>query len=79
MDLPSAATLAELAPAVERVLTNPSYRREARRIGAATQALEPVDAAVDALVAIGEQPAPQRPAPPRRYATYTGVCTGERA
>jgi UDP:flavonoid glycosyltransferase YjiC (YdhE family) len=78
-DLPGAATLAELAPAVERVLADPSYGREARRIGDATQALEPVDAAVDVLAAISARDTPERSAPPRRYATYTGVCTGERA
>jgi UDP:flavonoid glycosyltransferase YjiC (YdhE family) len=79
LGLPGSATLDELAPAVERVLTDPSYGREARRIGAATQALQPVDAAVDALVAIGARHAAKRAAPPRRYATNTGVCTGERA
>jgi UDP:flavonoid glycosyltransferase YjiC (YdhE family) len=78
-DLPSAATLDALAPAVERVLTHPSYRRAAAGIGAATQALEPVDAAVDALVAIAAAHAPKRAARPRSYATNTGVCTGERA
>jgi UDP:flavonoid glycosyltransferase YjiC (YdhE family) len=59
-DLPSPATLDELAPAVERVLTTPSYRREARRIGEATRALAPVGAAVDALVAISAQGASAR-------------------
>jgi UDP:flavonoid glycosyltransferase YjiC (YdhE family) len=81
-DLPSAATLDELAPAVKRVLTDPSYGRAAGRIGAASQALEPVDAAVDVLAAISARDATRgRAAPPRaaRYATYTGVCTGERA
>ncbi|MEA2222780.1 MAG: hypothetical protein QOH83_1156 [Solirubrobacteraceae bacterium] len=82
LGLPGSATLDELAPAVQRVLTDPSYRREAGRIGAATHALAPVDAAVDALVAIGARDTtPRRAAPPRdaRYATNTGVCTGERA
>jgi len=79
LGLPGTATLDELAPAVERVLTNPSYRREARRIGDATHALAPVEAAVDALVAISAQAGPRRSAPPRRYAACTGACTGERA
>jgi UDP:flavonoid glycosyltransferase YjiC (YdhE family) len=49
--LPNAATLARLRPAVERVLGEPSHRREAQRIGAAARALAPVDAAVEVVYA----------------------------
>jgi UDP:flavonoid glycosyltransferase YjiC (YdhE family) len=50
--LPGAATHDRLPPAVQRVLDDAGYRREARRIADAIQALPPVDAAVDTLAAI---------------------------
>jgi len=65
LGLPGDDVLAGLAPAVRRLLSDPSYAREARRIAAASSALAPVDAAVDVLA--------------RVYATYTGVPTGARA
>ena len=52
LHLPGPATLAALGPAVERVLADPSYRREARRSAGAMGALPPADAAVDALAAL---------------------------
>ena len=52
LGLPAASTLAELRPAVERVLEDPSFRWSAERIAAAMRALAPVDAAVDALGAL---------------------------
>jgi UDP:flavonoid glycosyltransferase YjiC (YdhE family) len=50
--LPGAETHDRLPAAVQRVLDDPGYRREARRIADAMQALPPVDAAVDTLAAI---------------------------
>ena len=61
LDLPGPDTLSELGGAVERVLSDDSYRREARRIADATQVLPPVDAAVDALAAMCGQGAPAAP------------------
>jgi UDP:flavonoid glycosyltransferase YjiC (YdhE family) len=52
LGLPSAATVGELAPAVRRVLDDPSYRARAVGIADAMAALPPVDAAVDTLAAI---------------------------
>jgi UDP:flavonoid glycosyltransferase YjiC (YdhE family) len=49
LELPGPATLDGLAPAVQRLLDDPSYRRGAERIATARRALPPVDAAVDAL------------------------------
>ena len=45
-DLPTADTISRLGPAVARVLDDPAYGREARRIADAAHALPPVDAAV---------------------------------
>jgi UDP:flavonoid glycosyltransferase YjiC (YdhE family) len=49
LELPGAATLDRLAPAVQALLDDPSYRRGAERIAEARRALPPVDAAVEAL------------------------------
>jgi UDP:flavonoid glycosyltransferase YjiC (YdhE family) len=49
---PGPATLEPLGAAVQRVLDDPSHRREARRVADAMRALPPVGAAVDALVAL---------------------------
>jgi hypothetical protein len=63
LGLPGPDTLGELGGAVERVLSDASYRREARRIAGATHALPPVDAAVDALAAICGQAVQAVPEP----------------
>ncbi len=52
LDLPGPATLAELAPAVSRVLTDSAYRSAAALVADAVRALPPVDAAVDLLAAV---------------------------
>jgi hypothetical protein len=52
LDLPSPATLAELAPAVSRVLADSAYRSAAALVADAVRALPPVDAAVDLLAAV---------------------------
>jgi UDP:flavonoid glycosyltransferase YjiC (YdhE family) len=52
LGLPSPDTISALAPAVTRVLSDASYRRNAGRIADAANALAPVDAAVDVLTAI---------------------------
>jgi UDP:flavonoid glycosyltransferase YjiC (YdhE family) len=49
LELPGAATLDRLAPAVQALLDDPSYRRGAEQIAEARRALPPVDAAVEAL------------------------------
>ncbi|MDQ3678104.1 MAG: glycosyltransferase [Actinomycetota bacterium] len=55
LGLPGPDTLGELGPAVQRVLSDGSYRDRAGRIATAADELPPVDAAVDALVAISRQ------------------------
>ena len=55
LGLPSADTIGQLAPAVARVLGDPAYAREARRIAGAAGALPPVDAAVPLLAQLGRQ------------------------
>ena len=57
LDLPAASTLAELRPAVARVLGDPSFEQAAGRIAAAMGALPPVDAAVDVLGGLAARPA----------------------
>lgn len=58
LGLPSAETLAALAPAVGRVLDEPAFRQGAQAAAEAMRALPPVDAAVDVLTAIaGARPA----------------------
>ena len=52
VDLPDAATLAALRPAVEHVLTDPAPRRAAQAIADEIRALPPVEAAVHELEAI---------------------------
>jgi MGT family glycosyltransferase len=52
VDLPDAATLAALRPAVEHVLTDPAPRRAAQAIADEIRALPPVEDAVPALEAI---------------------------
>lgn len=52
LDLPGPATLAELAPAVSRVLADSAYRSAATLVAGAVRALSPVDAAVDLLAAV---------------------------
>jgi UDP:flavonoid glycosyltransferase YjiC (YdhE family) len=52
IDLPSAETLAGLAPAVEHVLTDPGPRRAAEGIAAAMRALPSIDHAPAALEAL---------------------------
>jgi UDP:flavonoid glycosyltransferase YjiC (YdhE family) len=69
LELPGPATLAALRPAVQRLLTDASHRRAARRIAGAAGAAAPVDAAVDALAAIGARHAAARPPARARYAT----------
>jgi UDP:flavonoid glycosyltransferase YjiC (YdhE family) len=61
LDLPGPDTLGRLDAAVERVLGDAGYRREAGRIADAMQTLPPVDAAVDTLAAISGQGAASRP------------------
>jgi UDP:flavonoid glycosyltransferase YjiC (YdhE family) len=56
LELPGAATIDRLRPAVERLLEDASYRRAAERIADARRALPPVDAAVDALVSAAAAP-----------------------
>jgi UDP:flavonoid glycosyltransferase YjiC (YdhE family) len=63
LDLPSRDTLDGLGAAVQRVLGDAGYRREARRIAGAMQALPPVDAAVDTLAAVSGDGAAARPTP----------------
>jgi MGT family glycosyltransferase len=60
LDLPGPATLAELAPAVSRVLADSAYRSAAVLVADAILALAPVDAAVDLLAAVsrGDVPPP---------------------
>jgi UDP:flavonoid glycosyltransferase YjiC (YdhE family) len=53
LDLPGPATLAELAPAVSRVLADSAYRSAAALVADAVRALPPVDATVDLLAAVG--------------------------
>jgi UDP:flavonoid glycosyltransferase YjiC (YdhE family) len=48
---PAPDVLAGLGPAVQRVLTDPSYRREAQRIAESMGALPPAEAALDVLAA----------------------------
>jgi UDP:flavonoid glycosyltransferase YjiC (YdhE family) len=45
LDLPGADTLARLRPALERVLGEPSFQREAERVAESIRALPPVDQA----------------------------------
>ena len=52
LELPDAAALGRLAPAVERVLGDARYRQRARGIADAMRVLPPVDAAVEVLAAI---------------------------
>ena len=54
LDLPSAATLAELRPAVERVIGDREHRYRAMDVAEAMRALPPVDAAVDVLAGMSE-------------------------
>jgi UDP:flavonoid glycosyltransferase YjiC (YdhE family) len=62
LHMPGPATLAELAPAVSRVLTDSAYRSAAALVADAVSALPPVDAAVDLLAALSRGDA----APPGR-------------
>jgi UDP:flavonoid glycosyltransferase YjiC (YdhE family) len=52
LDLPNPGTVSELRPAVERVLGEASFAREAQRIAASIAALPPVDDAPAALAAV---------------------------
>jgi UDP:flavonoid glycosyltransferase YjiC (YdhE family) len=52
LDLPGPAMLAEVAPAVSRVLADSGYRRTAALVADAVRALPPVDAGVDLLAAV---------------------------
>jgi len=52
VDLPSADTLAQLRPAVERLLSDPAPRRAARRVAAEMRELPPVEDAAAALETI---------------------------
>jgi hypothetical protein len=49
LELPRTATIAELRPALERALSEPPFKREAKRIAASVRALPPVDRAPAAL------------------------------
>jgi UDP:flavonoid glycosyltransferase YjiC (YdhE family) len=60
LGLPSSDTIGALAPAVTRLLSDASCRRNAGRIAAAADALPPVDAAVDVLAAISGGHATER-------------------
>ena len=62
LDLPGPATLAELAPALSRVLADSAYRSAAGLVADAVRALPPVDAGVDLLSRL----APTRRSRPRR-------------
>ncbi len=55
LGLPAADTIRQLAPAVARVLGDPAYGREARRIADATRALPPVDSAVALLTQLARE------------------------
>jgi UDP:flavonoid glycosyltransferase YjiC (YdhE family) len=66
LELPGRETLGELGAALARVLTDASYRREARRIADAIDALPPVDAAVETLAALCGQGVPAAPEPVAR-------------
>jgi UDP:flavonoid glycosyltransferase YjiC (YdhE family) len=52
IELPSADTLAQLRPAVERLLSDPAPRRAAQRVAAEMRELPPVDEAAAALEGI---------------------------
>ena len=54
LDLPNPGTVSELRPALERVLGEASFAREAERIAASIAALPPVDEAPAALAAVAE-------------------------
>jgi hypothetical protein len=60
LELPSSDTISALAPAVERLLSDASYRRNAGRIAGAADTLPPVDAAVGVLAAISRRHASER-------------------
>jgi UDP:flavonoid glycosyltransferase YjiC (YdhE family) len=60
MDLPDAATLAGLAPAVARLLADSAARGRAGEIAVAMAALPPVEAAIAELAAIRDAPRPSR-------------------
>jgi UDP:flavonoid glycosyltransferase YjiC (YdhE family) len=49
LELPGAETMTQLRPALERVLTEPDFKREAARVAASIEALPPVDEAPAAL------------------------------
>jgi UDP:flavonoid glycosyltransferase YjiC (YdhE family) len=55
LGLPGAGVIAELPGAVRRVLQDDVYPRRARAVAGAVDALPPVDAAIDALEAIGAE------------------------
>jgi UDP:flavonoid glycosyltransferase YjiC (YdhE family) len=55
LGLPSADTIKQLAPTVARVLDEPAYGREARRIADAARTLPPVDSAVAVLTQLARQ------------------------
>jgi UDP:flavonoid glycosyltransferase YjiC (YdhE family) len=55
LGLPGAGVIAELTGAVRRVLEDDGYRRGARAVAGAVDALPPIDAAVDALEAVGAE------------------------
>jgi UDP:flavonoid glycosyltransferase YjiC (YdhE family) len=54
LDRPAAETLAQLRPAVERVLAEPAFERAAQHVAAAISALPPVDQAPAVLEAIAD-------------------------
>jgi UDP:flavonoid glycosyltransferase YjiC (YdhE family) len=55
LGLPSAETLGGLGRAVENVLDDPVYRREAQRLAHAMRALPAVEESIEALAAIAEE------------------------
>lgn len=63
LELPSSDTISALAPAVARLLGDPSYRRQAGRIADAADRVPPIDAAVDVLAAISGGRATEPPVP----------------
>jgi UDP:flavonoid glycosyltransferase YjiC (YdhE family) len=49
LELPGAETMTQLRPALERVLTDPDFKRNAAPVAASIEALPPVDEAPAAL------------------------------
>jgi UDP:flavonoid glycosyltransferase YjiC (YdhE family) len=63
LDLPGPEIIGQLGVAVQSLLDDASYRRQARRVAGAMRALPPVDAAVDALAQISREAGLRHPQP----------------